>query len=165
MTYQTCRGCVHGDGFCQARENVKAHVKGLAITSIKWKCSWRRPIYHPGDAVWANLFADMEPHDDGWGGDRPVFRDFPAVVIKMVGSKVLLFVEPDAFDEYEEYQFEPKKGGNGYVKIPISRTRARDAGREPVCAGCTQLVRLKGHEDWCRYAPKGASAGNGASSW
>lgn len=165
MTYQTCRGCAHGAGFCQAREDVKAHVRGIGVTSIKWKCRWRRPVYQPGDAVWANLFADTEPDDDGWGGDRSVFRDFPAVVIKVFGSKTLLFVEPGAFDEYEEYQFAPAKGGNGHVKIPLIRTRRRDAIRESICAGCQMITRLKGHEEFCRFAPRDERGFSGGSSW
>ncbi|WPE19937.1 hypothetical protein [Shinella zoogloeoides] len=154
MTYQTCRGCVHGAGFCQARENIKAKVKGLGITSIKWKCVWRRPVYLPGDAVWARLFIQYEEQGHPYGIEEPVFGDFPATVIKMLGSKVLLFVEPQAPDSSEEYVFEPNKGGNGHVKIPIGRTRLRDAGREPICPGCSWLTRLKGHEEYCRFTPK-----------
>lgn len=152
MTYRSCVGCVHGSGFCHARELVKAHVKGIGVTSLKWRCNWRRPIYQPGDAVWANIFTGWEDQGDSWGREEANFVDFPGIVIRLKGSRAVIFIEPGADSYSGDYSFEPMKNGNGHVKIPIVRTRKRDAVREHICDSCERFVRLKGHEDWCRHA-------------
>jgi hypothetical protein len=155
MTYRTCTGCVFGTGYCHAREVVKAHVKGIGVTSLKWRCEYRRPVYQPGDAVWANLFTGWEDGGDSWGREEQAFAEFPGVVIRVKGSKAVVFIEPGASSECEQYDFEPLKNGNGYVKIPLIRTRKRDALREHVCDCCGQVVRLKGHHEEyrCNIAP------------
>lgn len=153
MTYQTCVGCAFGTGACQAREKIKAHVKGIGVTSIKWRCKFRRPVYLPGEAIWVNLFVGMEDHGDSWGREEAAFADFPGTVIRLRGSKAVVFVSPGTMSDGEEYLFEPTKGGNGHVKIPISRTRRRDAIREHVCPACESIVRFSGHEDYCRHKP------------
>lgn len=155
MTYSTCRGCVHGTGYCAAREAMKAQVKGLAVTSIKWKCKHRRPVYQPGEAIWAETYSGHDEYDGGYS-ESAVIREYPAVVIRQKGSSVVAFIEPGTINREdwpeEGYPFEPKKG-NGHIKIPIARTKRRDAVREHVCCYCERIVRLKGHEDYCRDAP------------
>jgi hypothetical protein len=153
MGYPTCFGCVHGTGACQERERVKGHVKGIAVTSLKWKCKYRRPIYQSGAAVWVNLFIGMEDQGHSWGREEQLFAEFPGVVIRLKGSKAVIFVEPGCQSDCENYDFEPQKNGNGYVKVSLTRARRRDAIREYVCIGCERIVRLNGHEDYCRYQP------------
>lgn len=152
MTYQTCFGCVHGAGFCQERENVKALVKGVGVTSLKWRCKHRRPMYQPGEAVWANIFTGWEDRGDSWGREEQAFADFPGVVIRVKGSKAVVFIEPGVLSDCEEYNFEPHNSGSGYVKIPLIRTKKRDAVREHVCPCCQEVVRLKGHNPEYRCA-------------
>ena len=153
MGYQTCIGCVHGTGFCQAREDIKARVKGIGVTSLKWKCRHRKPTYLPGEAVWVKIFIGWEDRGDSWGREEQAFAEFPGTVIRLKGSKAIIFIEPGVASRCEEYNFEPQANGNGHVKIPIIRTRKRDAVREYVCDGCERIIRLKDHEDYCRYAP------------
>lgn len=146
MTYQTCVGCVFGIGYCHAREAVKAHVKGIGVTSLKWRCKHRRPVYQPGDAVWVDLFVGWEDGGDSWGREEQAFAYFPGVVIRAKGSKAVVFIEPGVRSECEQYDFEPQKSGNGHVKIPLIRTKKRDAIREHICSCCERIVRLKGHD-------------------
>lgn len=148
MNYGTCIGCVHDSGYCHARELVKAKVKGVGVTSIKWKCAHRRPVYQSGDAVWATTFIGYSVDNDGWGRETKEFASFPATVISLHGSKAFMFIEPGATSEGGDYNFEPHS--NGYVKIPISRTRRREAIREHVCPSCERVARLHGHEEYCR---------------
>lgn len=153
MTYRTCVGCVHGSGFCQERENIKAKVKGLAITSIKWKCRFKRPTFLPGEAVWVNVFVGMEDHGDSWGREEATFAEFPGIIIEVKGSKAIAFIEPGVLDSGEEYNFEPMSHGSGHVKITLARMRRREAIRENVCGFCKRVTRLAGHDDYCRNAP------------
>jgi hypothetical protein len=149
MTYRTCTGCVHSSGFCQAREDVKATVKGIGVTSLKWKCKWKRPVYQPGDAVFVETIG-YEPE-----GDEDVFiGSFPATVIQTKGSKLVCFIEPGVEDEIQGVPFEPKAHGNGHVKVPMIRVTKREGIRESVCEFCNRITRLVGHEDYCRDAPK-----------
>lgn len=148
MTYRTCTGCVFGTGYCHEREAVKAQVKGLGVTSLRWKCKWKRLAYLPGDAVYVETIG-YEPE-----GDEDVHIGmFPATVIQAKGSKLVCFIEPGTLDD-SEVPFEPKSHGNGHVKIPLSRVSHRDAIREYVCDSCSRITRLAGHEDYCRNAPK-----------
>lgn len=152
MTYQTCIGCVHGTGYCHEREATKAKVKGLGVTSLKWKCKFRRPVYEPGEAVWVSLFVGM--YEGDWGIETPDYADFPGVVIRLKGSKAIIFVEPACMCRYGEYAFAPRNDGNGHVKVSLIHVKRREAVREHVCKGCERIVRLAGHEDYCRYMPR-----------
>lgn len=149
MTYRTCTGCVHGSGFCQAREDVKTQVKGIGVTSLKWKCRYRRPAFQAGDAVFVETIG-CQPE-----GDEDVYiGSYPATVIESKGSKLICFIEPGVEDDDNGIPFEPKSNGNGHVKVPMVRVKKRDAVREYVCSYCKRITRLAGHEDYCRDAPK-----------
>lgn len=149
MTYRTCFGCVHGAGACQVREAVKAQVSGLGVTSLKWKCKWKRLAFQPGDAVFVETIGyQPEGEEDFYLGS------YPATVIQIKGSKLICFIEPGVEDETHGIPFEPKNNGNGHVKVPMARVTKRDAIRESVCGYCNRITRLVGHEDYCRDAPK-----------
>jgi hypothetical protein len=148
MTYRTCFGCVYGSGTCQVRDAVKTQVADLGVTSIKWKCKWKRLAFNPGDAVYVETIG-YEPE-----GDEDVYiSKWPATVIQAKGSRLICFIEPGALND-GEVPFEPKAHGNGHCKVPMSRVSHRDAIREHVCDYCKRIVRLAGHEDYCRDAPQ-----------
>jgi len=147
MVYRTCFGCVHGTGACQVRDDVKRQISGLGVTSLKWKCKWKRLAFRPGDAVYVETIG-YQPE-----GDEDVYiSSWRATVIQSKGSQLICFIEPGTLDD-GEVPFEPKAHGNGHVKIPLSRVTRRDAVREHVCASCSRIVRLAGHEDYCCDAP------------
>lgn len=148
MTYRTCFGCVHGSGSCQERDRVKAQVAGLGVTSLKWKCKWKRLAFNPGDAVFVETIGYEPEHDE----DVYIGR-YPAVMIESKGSKLICFIEPGVVDDGGDRPFEPKNHGNGHVKVPLSRVSHRESIREHVCDFCKRIVRLAGHEDYCRNAP------------
>jgi hypothetical protein len=148
MTYRTCTGCIFGAGYCHAREAVKAQVAGLGVTSLKWKCKWKRLAFNPGDAVFVETIG-YQPEGD----EDAYISKWPATVIQAKGSKLICFIEPGALDD-GEVPFEPKAHGNGHVKVPLSRVSPRDAVREHVCDFCKRIARLAGHEDYCRHAPQ-----------
>lgn len=149
MAYRTCFGCVHGSGSCQVRDQVKAQVAGLGVTSLKWKCKWKRLAFNPGDAVFVETIG-FEPE-----GDEDVYvGEYPATVIQAKGSKLICFIEPGVTDAHHEIPFEPKAHGNGHVKVPLSRVTKREGIRENVCGYCNRITRLVGHEDYCREAAK-----------
>lgn len=149
MVYRTCFGCIHGSGSCQIRDEVKAKVAGLGVTSLKWKCKWKRLAFQPGDAV----FVETIGYEPDYTADEDAYiSKWPATVIQSKGSKLICFIEPGTLDD-GEVPFEPKSHGNGHVKVPLSRVTRRDAVREHVCDYCKRIVRLVGHEAYCRDAP------------
>jgi len=117
---------------------MRAAIKGLGVTSIKWKCPTRKPRYNPGDPVYARLGADCDP-DYG-----VTVADFPAIVIRLLGSKVLVYVEKDATSESGGYQFEPR--GNGFCKVTLSRLKPRTGEPQTICKSCEWPESL-GHQE------------------
>lgn len=144
MTYRTCIGCISEKQPCQARDKLRATLKGLGVTSIKWKCRARWPRFEVGDPVWALTVANTsggEVDDDG-----QALRDyFPAVAIRACGTKMLVRIEPGAAgrgDFGDGVKFDPTH--SGYCKIPLSRISAREGEREQVCRYC-EWPASKGH--------------------
>jgi hypothetical protein len=150
MTYRTCTGCVFGEAFCNVRENVKAQVKGLGVTSLKWTCKWKRLAFRPGDAVLVETLA-FDPEGD----EEFYVRTYPGIAIQNKGSKLICFIEPGASEHGDEnlYPFEPKGSGEGFVKVPLKRVSKRDGVRETVCHYCRKITRLQGHEEHCPTQP------------
>lgn len=151
MIYRSCYGCVHGAGSCQARDAIRDKIKGLGITSIKWKCEHRRPAFVAGEAILIDLFMGMSDQGDIWGREEPEYGWFAGYAIEVRGSKILAFIVPGTRSDCDEYEFQPKS--NGYVKTGLARVRRRDAIREYVCEGCQRPARLAGHADYCRNLP------------
>ncbi|WP_378952247.1 hypothetical protein [Mesorhizobium sp. ANAO-SY3R2] len=155
MTYRTCVGCVHGTGYCHERERVREQVAGLGVTSLKWRCGWKRPQFRPGDPVWATTLFDIAAASD-YDDEGPVQQEYPATVIQNFGSKLLVFIKPGVFEyglEDGDYPFSPKNSGTGFCKITLQRIRKRDGVRENVCHYCRQITRLQGHDDYCPSVP------------
>lgn len=155
MTYRTCTGCTHGHGFCAEREKVREQVAGLGVSSIKWKCAWRRPAFRPGDLVWATTVSEWQTSgDDG----EPVINDYAATAIQNFGSKLLVFIKPGSFEldlEDGDYAFTPRNGGAGFCKVTLTRIRRREGVRENVCHYCRQITGSQGHAEYCPSVPNG----------
>lgn len=123
--FRTCVGChLHGLQ-CEARDGLKAALAGLSITSVKWRCKSRRPMFAPGDPVWARTVADY--------GDETTRDDFPATIIRLLGTSALVFISQGS-ESRGGYIFETS--GNGFCKLPLSRLFERDGAKETLCRYC-----------------------------
>jgi hypothetical protein len=141
--YLTCRGCAHAKTKCEHRDAMRDRLKGLSVTSVKWKCGARAPLFVPGDPVWAETW-DGEAAD---GEGQWYMDDFPAVVIKMIGPNALVYIKPDVESRDLKYIFQPgNKLSNGFCKITLSRLKPRDAPRDPTCERCKNPASL-GHQE------------------
>ena len=144
--YHACTGCELQGMPCDMRENLRSKLAGIGVTSIKWKCALRTPRFKVGQPVWANVYVATEgSEEDG----RYVKADFPGTVCRLVGSKALVFIKPEARSDCDDYEFQPK--GNGFCKIPLSRLKPRDGEAETICPSCEQPASL-GHIDGYRCA-------------
>jgi hypothetical protein len=117
-------------------------LKGLGITSVKWKCADRKPIYQIGDLVWADTIASIrDVNDDG----IPYRDEFPAVVVNAVGSsKPLIFIDPGTKGRSNVFEFVSELS-NGFCRIPLSRLRPREGERQKICPSC-DWPEWKGHQ-------------------
>lgn len=141
--YRTCVGCLSDKSPCVARDDLRERLKGIGVTSIKWKCKDREPRFVVGDPIWA-LTVEGQGSDHQEGGEP--YRDyFPGTVIRDCGSKLLVYIAPGSPGrDGEEYSFAPS--GNGFCKITLSRISKRDGERETICKAC-ELPASKGHQN------------------
>lgn len=49
--YHPCKNCKLEKLACTRRDGVKLAIKGLGVSTIKFRCPERQPIYSPGDRV------------------------------------------------------------------------------------------------------------------
>lgn len=137
MIYRTCSGCLHEKHPCDARDALRRQLKGLSVTSVKWKCKDRTDRFNVGDAVWATTIESTNP-DHG----EACFDEFPGWVIRNCGSKLLVYIEPGSIGLSEETKFEARSAG--FCMIPIFRIKPRDGTPEKICPSC-ELPESKGH--------------------
>lgn len=143
MTYRTCVGCIRQHEKCAAREVVRAQLKGLGVTSIKWKCQQRAPRFKIGDPVWMTTTVGY----DQMGAN---VATFPGHIVRDCGSRMLVYVEPGAKSDCEDYEFEPRN--RGFCKIPLARIEEREGPSVTICDTC-ELPTFKGHAEGysCHY--------------
>ena len=144
--YRTCIGCIHQGAPCEARDRVRATLKGFGVTSIKWRCPDRQPRYRVGDPVWALTVAQINGGEYDERGN-PIRDYFPAVVVDpgKKPTKALVSIDPGAAgrgDFGDGIIFDVNS--SGFCNIPLSRLQPRDGEREEICKYCCNPVR-RGH--------------------
>lgn len=88
--YATCRNCAVDRPSCARRAEVRARVKGLGLTSIKFRCAARRPLYRPGQRV--EVTWRYCPPD--WGYEEGVsLETWPATVVQETKRGFLIVVD------------------------------------------------------------------------
>ena len=135
--YRACTGCILQGQPCEARDAMRTALKGLNVTSVKWRCAARRTRVNRGDPVWVETVGDQS--------DADLRGEFPAVAIKDVGPKVLVFIEAGVRDRGGDVEFIPGAGARGFCKIPLSRITAREGGKYELCPHC-DWPAYKGHQ-------------------
>jgi hypothetical protein len=143
MIYRTCQGCVLEKELCDARDAVRLRLKGLGVTTIKWKCAERVDRYKIGDPVWAMTVCGQSA--DYFEQGEQLRDEFPAIVIRHMGSKALVFIKPDVEGKGHCGDGVPFEASNrGFCKIPLARLSPREGQPEKVCRSCEQPESL-GH--------------------
>ena len=143
--YRTCYGCAADPKTCQARKAVSDQIKGLGVTSIKWRCPDRKDRFHVGQAVWATTHSGVIQSEYDGGG---YIGDFPAIIIRHQGARAVVMIEPGALDRTERAPFTPLNAGNGFCKIPLTRLKERDAPTVAVCPTCEMPDGLPHQSGW-----------------
>jgi hypothetical protein len=150
--YQTCRGCADEKRDCPVRTRVRDQLRGIGVTSIKWRCKDRIDIYPVGAPVWATTVPDTHntEFDTEFDEDHQnCFKaDFPGIVVGMKGSKALVYIANETLSA-DKHAFI----GGPFCKIPLSRIKMRE-GVEPesVCKHC-QRPSSAGHTEGYSCSP------------
>ena len=146
MNYGTCKGCLFEKTDCAERRRIGVKIKGLGITTMKWKCEWRKPAFSIGQPVSVTLI-ERTGYPEG-----DYLYDFDAFVIGMKGRRVQAYVPKNCQHIESPGDFEFKSGG--FVGLSMDHVRSREGMYEPVCEECRKTHRLDGHEDHCRHATR-----------
>lgn len=154
--YRTCAGCLFEGKPCAERDKMRTRVAGLGITSMKWKCDWRRAAFKPGDPVRVRLITFSD--NDDYGNYSYDTADYPGTFVQSLrgSTRLLVFILPGVIGEWADDAFEPKADGAGFCKIPRAYVSPTSGVPEHACPGCGNPSRLLGHADYCRFHPQRA---------
>lgn len=142
--FRTCVGCKLADADCPARRDLVEAIRPFGVTSIKWRCASRVPIYPIGAPCLALTFAG-DSYGEWTAPDEyqePPRYWYPGVIVhQAVPTKFIVFIAkgtgPVECDEPNKYPFEPRN--RGFCKIPMSRLRPREGDRVAVCSLCWEV--------------------------
>lgn len=91
--YRTCHNCGIDRATCPRLSAIKTQVAGLNLTSVKFKCADRLPLYAPGDRVNVTWTVGTEGYEEA--NDEM----WPATVIGEKGSQFIICVDNVDSDE------------------------------------------------------------------
>lgn len=146
MNYGTCKGCLSEKLACPIRFELGAKIKGLGITSIKWKCKSYEPAFQVGQPV---IVPVLERDEVSLESE---YHHFDAYVVRMNGRRVVAYV-PEANREVDGNKFEFK--ANGYLNLSVDDVMPRKGEIEPRCEECGNFHRVEGHDEWCHEHDSG----------
>lgn len=131
--YRTCTNCAHDRDECATLANVRRAIAGMHITSVKFKCENRAPIFRTGDRVTVTWLINSEI-DDYYPGDWGP-ETWPATVVSEVGSKFVIVVD-DVPSSHDTPARDYIQSSNLYCKVSASKLARLDEPKRPVCALC-----------------------------
>lgn len=126
--YSTCINCAADRKSCQRRATISRAIKGCSITSIKFRCVDRIPMFAPGQRVSVTW-----PTTDDQG-----FVDtetWPATIIVESGSRFVIQVD-DVPGDLETPAREYVNNPNLFAKVTVSKLRALDEPARIICDFC-----------------------------
>jgi hypothetical protein len=135
VNYRTCFGCKRAAAECERRQEVREAISGLGVTSIRFTCQAREPLFSPGDDVivtWPMSF-------DGYGEAEDV--PFMATVIGETRSgKYRIRVHPGpCLDDEEDIEAPQDLRSDGHARVSASRLRPAGGPRRRVCTTCGEI--------------------------
>ncbi len=139
--YRTCNGCAFEGHPCKTREAMSNAIRGLHITSIKWRCKDRRDAYEQGEPVFVSIIERYE-------GEDPYITDVIATCIGMRGRKVHRPTSQKPSRKNQEYSF--ARMDSSLFRVIMFGKRGGEF--EPICQ-CGRPYRIDGHEEHCEHHP------------
>lgn len=130
--YRTCHNCAVDRDECATRDIIKRSIAGLHITSVKFECENRNPLFRPGQRVsvtWPVNAAEGEYYEDYYE------ETWPATVIKEVGARFLICVD-DVESDYETPARSYIKSDSLYCKVSAGKLKPLEEPKRSVCGLC-----------------------------
>ena len=160
-----CRNCTLSKLLCTKRDELRKAIKGLGVTSAKFKCEDRKPAFASGQRVsfcWT-LYGEDDGYGYGFGDDLSV--EFVGTIIAEVRNGHKFTVRVDAEGEfYDVKPAETFRNGGDVVNVRASDITAIDEPSRTFCADCLQYEgetgRCQGYvgkDRWDNYIPDGCT--------
>ncbi len=131
--YRTCHNCRVDPKECATRDIIKRAIAGLHVTSIKFNCPDRAPLYRAGDRV--NVTWLVSSSVDDYYQNEYSQEIWPATVIQEVGPKFLILV-----DDVDSDEGTPARGyiksDTLYCKVSAGKLMPLNEPRRTVCDLC-----------------------------
>ena len=143
--YLTCRNCGVDRSTCARREEIRVGVKGLGLTSIKFRCDARKSLYHPGQRVevtW-KYFAPDSHWDEG-----PSLETWPATVVQETKKGFLIAVD-DVPSSNDLPAREYIKSDSLYCNVTSGRLAPVDEPDRRSCEYCHSIENADGTVTGC----------------
>lgn len=141
----TCRNCAVDRTTCPRRAQVRAGIKGLGLTAIKFRCEQRRPLYHEGQRVSVTWL--YYPPDCEW--EREAFLEtWPATVIGE-SNKGFLIVVDDVDSDGGLPARAYVKNDTLYCNVTSSKLKPLAEPDRAVCAYCRNAENADGEVPGC----------------
>lgn len=161
--YRPCFNCAFAKLPCARREAVAAGIKGLGLTSLKFRCSERRPAFAVGQRVEVGW---MVSEPDGECGLETTREHWPATVVAERGNKFQILVD-DVDSDYGTSARGYIKNETLYAKVSASKLRPLAEPPREVCGtcqgvaadgtvtGCFGWAAKEGWDGHSAYTPEG----------
>lgn len=118
--FRTCVGCAVDRKACQRLAEVRTSLRGLNITSVKFKCDDRRDLFQPGQRVVALV---------RYGLDGEQFGDnFPGTVISQRGARATVAIDAEGRDVMTNER--------GFGRFSLENVKPIDEPPQPICSTC-----------------------------
>ena len=142
--YRTCLHCVRARDLCERRADVARGVAGLGVTSVKFRCPERIPLFTPGQRVSVTWFI-VDP--DGRYGDG-IHETWPATVIAQRGTKFQIVV-----DDVDGDEGTPARGWmkneSLHAKVTVGKLRPLSEPDRKLCPDCDGVIQSDGTVPGC----------------
>lgn len=86
--YHPCKNCAVGSNSCSRRADIRNAIAGLHVTSIKFECAKREPLFQPNQRV-KFAWSYWEPSEYG-ASDNGCKLIFSGTVIAESGTKFIV---------------------------------------------------------------------------
>ena len=144
--YQPCQGCAFKPTDCEKKTEIRSAIKGLGITSLKFNCTERKPIYNPGDRVslmWRVFeYGDPDPYGEQEVGEALAYF-YATVMGEQSGTRYIVRVDDGPCYSIDE-GWDPVEASKLFtrssklvVKVKTSDIAHTDEPQKEICTSCS----------------------------
>lgn len=144
--YHPCKNCAADRATCSRRAEVAKVIAGASITSVKFRCADRKPMFYPGQRV-SLSWRHYEPND--WGDSDELKMTFTGTVLMETRLRFIVRVDEGECQSSEDEKMEAKhvfRSDRLVIKVKPSDMTALDEPDRAICQSC---AAYEGEGDRC----------------